>query len=69
MSPRANVYIVNNMGPRTLHCGTPRCSSTDGAVESRMATACVRSLKYDSNHMSAVPPRPMRCCSTLRSFE
>ena len=52
----------------TLPCDTPRCSSTVGTVESRMATARVRSLKYDSNHTSAVSPRPMRFCSTLRSL-
>ena len=60
---------MNNMGPGTLPHGISCCSSTDGAVESRMATGCVRPLKYDSNHMSAVPPRPMLCCSTLTSFE
>ena len=33
-----------------------------------MYTACVRPLKYGVDHSRAILPRPMGCCSTLRSF-
>ena len=55
MFPRGVVYIVNKIGPSTEPWGTPYFNVTDVDVHDPIWTVCVRSLRYDSNHLRATP--------------
>ena len=53
MFPRGDVYIVNKIGPSTEPWGTPYFNVTCVDVQNPIWTVCVRSLRYDSNHLRA----------------
>ena len=58
MFPRGVVYIVNKIGPSTEPWGTPYFNVTGVDVHDPIWTVCVRSLRYDSNHLRATPLIP-----------
>ena len=58
MSPRGEVYRVNNTGQRTDPCGTPCVSLTASDSKPPITTFCVLPVRYKHIQLNAVPLRP-----------
>ena len=68
MFPRGVVYIVNKIGPSTEPWGTPYFNVTGVDVHDPIWTVCVRSLRYDSNHLRATPLIPKDWFNRFNNF-
>ena len=59
--------MVYKSGPSTDPCGTPNCRGTAVEYLPSIQTACVRPVRYEQNHSSAVPEIPILCQNWWRS--
>ena len=68
ISPRGEVYRVNNTGPRTEPCGPP-CVCL-AAPDSRpfITTFCVLPVKYEHIQLNAVPLKPKQYFSLISNI-
>ena len=55
---RSFMYKINNKGPKIEPCGTPSVMFNRGLELLFMLTNCLRSVKYELNHVSSVSARP-----------
>ena len=59
------VYIVNKMGPKTDHCGTPQVKPVGLEITLPALTVCLIPLNYEANHVRGTPHRPTLSDSRL----
>ena len=55
---RSFMYKINNKGPKIEPCRTPSVMFNRGLELLFMLTNCLRSVKYELNHVSSVSARP-----------
>ena len=60
--------MLNNFGPRTEPCGAPQGTPRLSEYSLSILTLCVRPVRNDLNHRSAVPPIPISFSRISRSF-
>ena len=66
---RSFMYKINNKGPKIEPCGTPSVMFNRGLELLFMLRNCLRSVKYELNHVSSVSARPYIFLVWVREFD